>query len=83
MPTREPLEQISEEAGNPTIDRAEFDAVMKTLIHSKPISKDGISAKIKREGRVVSRAEKRYRTGQLPISSLRGFDGKRTKRSDS
>lgn len=50
---------ISEEAKNTTIDRTEFDAIMKKLIGTKPITKQGIAAKVRREGRDVSFAGRR------------------------
>jgi hypothetical protein len=51
--------KLSEEASNATIDRTEFDAVMKKLIGSKPITKEQIAAKVRREGRDFSSVVRR------------------------
>lgn len=51
--------EVSADAKNATIDRAEFDAVMKKLVNAKPITRDQVAQKIKREGRAASHAVKR------------------------
>ncbi len=51
--------EVSDDAKNATIDRAQFDAVMKRLVNAKPITRDQVAAKIKREGRAVSHVVKR------------------------
>jgi hypothetical protein len=51
--------KLSDEATNATIDRTEFDAVMKKLIGSKPITKEQIAAKVRREGRDFSSVARR------------------------
>jgi len=51
---------VSTEAKNATIDRSEFDAVMKKLLEAKrPITKDEISARVARRHRAASHAGKR------------------------
>jgi hypothetical protein len=51
--------ELSDDAKNATIDRSEFDAVMKKLVNAKPITREQVAAKIKGEGRAASHAVKR------------------------
>lgn len=51
--------KLSEAAQNATIERSEFDAVMKKLLRAKPITKQNVSTRIKNARRGFSSAAKR------------------------